>query len=53
GAQTGVLYPRKENANFDMDYYLSKHMPFCERTWKPYGPVSWRVAKLGPEYPYT
>jgi uncharacterized protein (TIGR02118 family) len=22
-----ILYPNKENAHFDMDYYLHKHMP--------------------------
>jgi uncharacterized protein (TIGR02118 family) len=28
--QVAVQYPRTEGAKFDMDYYLSKHMPMVQ-----------------------
>jgi len=41
-----VLYPNKPDSKFDMDYYLSHHMPLAQNEFGPYGMKGWRVAKL-------
>jgi uncharacterized protein (TIGR02118 family) len=43
-----VAYPSKhpdsgEALNFDMDYYVSTHMPLIERVWGPHGLKSWSL----------
>ena len=38
-----VAYP--SGADFDLDYYMSKHMPLVERTWAPMGLSGWRVLR--------
>jgi uncharacterized protein (TIGR02118 family) len=30
-----VFYPSTEGATFDHDYYQTKHVPFCVKTWSP------------------
>lgn len=45
---TVVGYPSKhpesgENLVFDMDYYLSSHMPLIEKVWGQYGLQSWSI----------
>ncbi|NGP75079.1 EthD family reductase [Balneolaceae bacterium YR4-1] len=30
--KVSVLYPNKEGKSFDMDYYLSKHLPLVSKT---------------------
>lgn len=30
--KVSVLYPAGDDANFDMDYYLAKHMPMVQET---------------------
>lgn len=42
-----VLYPNPEGATFNMDYYLSTHMPLVSEKWKSYGLKGWRVVQFG------
>ena len=39
-----LLYP--STAKFDMDYYISKHMPFVEASWSKHGLKEWKVVRL-------
>ncbi|KAI1780260.1 hypothetical protein F4818DRAFT_937 [Hypoxylon cercidicola] len=36
-----VGYPK--DANFNTEYYLQKHLPSVNPTWKPYGMGAWRA----------
>ncbi|KXJ94820.1 hypothetical protein Micbo1qcDRAFT_193888 [Microdochium bolleyi] len=38
-----VLYPK--GADFNMEYYLSTHMPLVQARWGPFGLKSWKVVK--------
>lgn len=38
-----VLYPNVPDSRFDMDYYLSHHMPLGQ---KEMGTKAWRVSKI-------
>lgn len=40
-----VLYENVEDATFDLDYYLSKHMPLVDAKFAPFGIKGWRVLK--------
>ena len=40
-----VMYENVEDATFDLDYYLSRHMPMVEATFRPFGITGWRVAR--------
>lgn len=40
-----VLYENVEDATFDLDYYMAKHMPLVEHKFKPFGIKGWRVLK--------
>ncbi|KAI0014872.1 hypothetical protein F4780DRAFT_773925 [Xylariomycetidae sp. FL0641] len=42
-ATVSVVYPA--GTKFDMDYYLSTHMPLVQSTWTSFGLKSWKVAK--------
>ncbi|KAF2750805.1 hypothetical protein M011DRAFT_455792 [Sporormia fimetaria CBS 119925] len=53
GATATVLYPRKDGATFNMDYYLSTHMELVSKYWKQHGLKSWSVTQLGPDSPYS
>jgi uncharacterized protein (TIGR02118 family) len=37
---------------FDMDYYLSKHMPSVDKAWKSAGLQKWTIVKLDPKSGY-
>jgi uncharacterized protein (TIGR02118 family) len=48
-----VLYPRKEDATFDIDYYLKTHMPLAYKTWNSFGFTSYKVTKYPDDAPYS
>ena len=41
-----VLYPNEPSTTFNMDYYLSTHMPLVQRLWKSHGLTNWRITKF-------
>jgi uncharacterized protein (TIGR02118 family) len=40
-----ILYPNQPGKKFDMDYYLSKHMPFVRQKLDPLGLLKVEVDK--------
>ena len=40
-----VLYENVDDATFDLDYYMAKHMPLVDEKFKPFGMEGWRVLK--------
>ena len=32
-----VLYENVDDATFDLDYYMTKHMPLVDEKFKPFG----------------
>ncbi|KAI1811986.1 hypothetical protein GGS20DRAFT_560254 [Poronia punctata] len=47
-----VVYPAE--AKFDMEYYLSSHMPLVQKSWAPQGLRGWKVAQYSsPDSPYS
>lgn len=53
-----VAYPSKhpetgDPLQFDMEYYLSTHMPMIERAWGPCGLKSWSINKFQDPCPAT
>ena len=43
--RVSVLYPQKEGASFDHEYYARKHIPFVRETLEPFGMVRAEVDK--------
>ncbi|GFN20308.1 hypothetical protein AtubIFM55763_007864 [Aspergillus tubingensis] len=43
-----VLYPNEADAKYDLEYYLSHHLPLVDRLWRKYGLHGWTVVKYGP-----
>lgn len=41
-----ILYPNVQDATFDLEYYLQKHMPLAQQHFGPHGLVGYRVHKL-------
>lgn len=41
-----VLYPNVDDATFDMDYYLTRHMPMVADRFGSHGMTGWRVVRL-------
>lgn len=53
-ATVTVLYPAKEGATFDMEYYKAKHMPLVAARWGPCGLKDFQVTDLRHSaQPYT
>lgn len=53
-ATVTVLYPAKEGATFDMDYYQAKHMPLVAKRWGPFGLKDFQITDLRKSaQPYT
>ena len=40
-----VMYENVDDATFDLDYYMAKHMPLVDVKFKPFGIKGWRVLK--------
>ena len=40
-----VMYENVDDATFDLDYYMTEHMPLVDRKFKPFGIKGWRVLK--------
>ncbi len=40
-----VMYENVEDATFDLDYYMTKHMPLVDEKFKPFGLNGWRVLR--------
>ena len=40
-----VLYENVDDATFDLDYYMAKHMPLVDGKFKSHGLKGWRVLK--------
>jgi uncharacterized protein (TIGR02118 family) len=43
-----VLYPAEDGATFNMDYYLSSHMPLVGKKFGAHGLQSWSVTQFQP-----
>lgn len=43
--RVSVLYPQREGAKFDYDYYAQKHIPFLREKLEPHGMVSAEIDK--------
>jgi len=43
--KVSVMYPNREGARFDMDYYRTEHMDLVARYLKPFGLVRTEVLK--------
>lgn len=43
-----VAYVYESGANFDEEYYTSRHMPLCYASWQHYGLESWSVTTYQP-----
>ena len=51
GATITVLYPA--GVNFNMNYYLSSHMPMVQKNMSSFGMTGWRVTQNSGESPYA
>lgn len=40
-----VMYPAGAGTKFDLDYYLTKHMPLVRERWTPHGLTHTQVVK--------
>lgn len=52
--RVSVIYPRKDDAQFDLDYYTNNHMPLVSRLYGDYGLLDWHVDQgisLSPKVP--
>ncbi|WYZ39772.1 hypothetical protein EsH8_IV_000113 [Colletotrichum jinshuiense] len=44
-ATVSVLYPNEPDSKYDVEYYISRHMPLAAAQWKSSGLKSWSVTK--------
>ena len=55
--RVSVLYPKSDNSHFDLDYYLTKHIPMTKELLTPTGIVRIEVdeglAGFPPDQPAT
>ncbi|KAK6434743.1 hypothetical protein LTR95_009071 [Oleoguttula sp. CCFEE 5521] len=51
GATTTVLYPK--GCKFDMNYYLTSHMPLVKKHWGPAGLKSYKVIQFPDDADYS
>ncbi|KAI4717032.1 hypothetical protein E4T48_06782 [Aureobasidium sp. EXF-10727] len=47
---SSVIYPK--GTNFNMDYYLSTHMPLVYKHWNQFGLKSWSVVQFPDDSEY-
>ena len=52
-AQVKVLYPRTATSTFNIDYYLSTHMPLVVKHWSDYGLKGYKVVSFDADAPWT
>ncbi|KAF4774338.1 ethyl tert-butyl ether degradation [Colletotrichum scovillei] len=43
-----VVFPNDPDAEYDINYYTTKHMPLIQEQWRKYGVTSWSVTKFQP-----
>ncbi|CAK1367171.1 hypothetical protein CB0940_10486 [Cercospora beticola] len=43
-----VLFPNDEDAQYDIEYYVQKHMPRIAEEWAKYGVTGWNVREFAP-----
>ncbi|KAM5341985.1 hypothetical protein ACJ41O_015016 [Fusarium nematophilum] len=41
-----AVFPNVPDAKYDIDYYLTKHMPLIQERWAKYGVKSWSATKF-------
>jgi hypothetical protein len=49
GAIVTGLYRRSPSLHFDLDYYVSSHIPFTTKLWAPHGLLKAHVLELRPD----
>ncbi|CAD0099736.1 unnamed protein product [Aureobasidium mustum] len=47
---SSVIYPK--GTKFNMDYYLSTHMPLVQKNWGSYGLKKWTVVQMPEDSEY-
>lgn len=41
-----VIFPNEPDADYDIEYYATKHMPLIQTLWSKYGLTSWSMTKF-------
>ncbi|KAL6702953.1 hypothetical protein ACN47E_000795 [Coniothyrium glycines] len=53
GASLYIVYPRKEGATFDKEYYIKTHLPLAQKVWEKHGMKSYAITEFAPDSPYS
>lgn len=53
GFTSTVLYRQIPELKFNLDHYLTHHIPLCLRLWKPHGVIDCRVVEASPDQEYA